>query len=79
MAKKNPLRKVIRLVNPATGTAFYTTKNQRNANEKQKGQTASASSGKLVLRKYDKKIRAYATFTEVKKNLGRNEVKQRKH
>lgn len=67
MAKKNQQRKVIRLVNPKTGTAIYTTKNLRNTTEK------------LVLRRYDKKIRAHAEFTEVKKNLGRNEVKARKH
>jgi large subunit ribosomal protein L33 len=33
---------------------------------------------KLSLRKYSPKLRKHVVFTEVKKNLGRNEVKPRK-
>ena len=34
--------------------------------------------GKLTLKKYDPIARQHATYTETKKNLGRNEVKARK-
>ena len=34
--------------------------------------------GKLTLKKYDPIARKHATYTETKKNLGRNEVKARK-
>jgi hypothetical protein len=35
-------------------------------------------SEKLVLKKFDPIARKHATYTETKKNLGRNEVKERK-
>lgn len=67
MAKKSTKRKLVGLVSDATGIrTYYTTKNTQNTTEK------------LVLRKYDKKLRKHVTFTETKKNLGRNEVKARK-
>lgn len=66
MAKKNPKRKVVGLVSEETGKRlYYTTK--RNDQEK------------ISLRKYDPTVRRHVVFTEVKKNLGRNEVKARKH
>ena len=36
------------------------------------------SEGKLTLKKYDTIAKKHATYTETKKNLGRNEVKARK-
>lgn len=67
MAKKSTKRKLVGLVSDASGIrTYYTTKNTQNTTEK------------LVLRKYDKKLRKHVTFTETKKNLGRNEVKARK-
>ena len=45
---------------------YYTKKNPQNTD------------GKLTLRKYDPKLRRHVTYTETKKNLGRNEVKPRK-
>ncbi|MBR5418818.1 50S ribosomal protein L33, partial [Candidatus Saccharibacteria bacterium] len=33
---------------------------------------------KLSLRKYDPVLRKHVVFTETKKNLGRNEVKEKK-
>jgi large subunit ribosomal protein L33 len=45
---------------------YYTKKNPQNTQEK------------LTLRKYDPKLRRHVTFSETKKNLGRNEVKPRK-
>ena len=50
---------------------YYTTVNAQNRALKQKG--------KLVLRKYDPTTRTHVTYTETKKNLGRNEVKARKN
>lgn len=67
-SKKNPKRKVIGLVSEETGKRlYYTTKNTQNTTEK------------LSVRKYDPTVRHHVVFTEVKKNLGRNEVKARKH
>lgn len=67
MAKKSTKRKLVALVSDASGIrTYYTTKNTQNHPDK------------LVLRKYDKKLRKHVTFTETKKNLGRNEVKARK-
>lgn len=65
MAKKNQKRKLVGLVSEASGTrGYYTTR--RNDGEK------------ISLKKYDPKTRKHETFTETKKNLGRNEVKKRK-
>lgn len=67
MAKKSEKRKIVALVSEASGHRTYvTTKNTQNTPEK------------LRLRKYDPKIRQHAWFEETKKNLGRNEVKERK-
>jgi large subunit ribosomal protein L33 len=61
-------RKLVGLVSEETGErAYYTKKNTMNTQEK------------LSLRKYDPKVRRHVTFTETKKNLGRNEVKPKKH
>jgi large subunit ribosomal protein L33 len=46
---------------------YYTSKNTMNTPDK------------LSLRKYSPKLRKHVIFTETKKNLGRNEVKPRKH
>jgi large subunit ribosomal protein L33 len=66
MAKKSTKRKLIGIVSDLTGHRRYTTKNTQHQTEK------------LVLRKYDPIARKPATYTETKKNLGRNEVKARK-
>ena len=67
MAKKNTKRKLVGLVSDDSGArVYYTTKNTQNTTEK------------LSLKKYDPKLRRHVTFTETKKNLGRNEVKARK-
>lgn len=67
MAKKGGKRKVLGLVSDESGhRIYYTRKNTQN------------TSDKLVLRKYDPVLRKHVTFTETKKNLGRNEVKGRK-
>ncbi|MDO5343974.1 MAG: 50S ribosomal protein L33 [Candidatus Saccharibacteria bacterium] len=71
MAKKNTKRKLIGLVSDdSKHRTYYTTVNTQNRTTK--GQ------GKLTLRKYDPKLRKHVTYTETKKNLGRNEVKARK-
>lgn len=68
MAKKNTKRKLVGLVSEATGDRiYYTPKNTQNTTEK------------ISLRKYNPKTRQHEVFTETKKNLGRNEVKARKH
>ena len=70
MAKKNTKRKLIGLVsNLSNHRTYYTTVNTQNRTTK--GQ------GKLTLRKYDPIAKQHATYTETKKNLGRNEVKAR--
>lgn len=67
MAKKNTKRKLIGLVSDLSGhRTYYTSKNTQNTTDK------------IVLRKYDPIARKHATYTETKKNLGRNEVKARK-
>jgi large subunit ribosomal protein L33 len=67
VAKKNTKRKLIGLVSDLSGhRTYYTVKNTQNTPDK------------LSLRKYDPIARKHATYTETKKNLGRNEVKKRK-
>lgn len=67
MAKKNTKRKLVGLVSDdSKHRTYYTKKNTMNTPEK------------LSLRKYDPKLRKHVTYTETKKNLGRNEVKARK-
>lgn len=67
MPKKNTKRKLVGLVSDLSGhRTYYTTKNAQTTTEK------------LVLKKYDPVARQHATYTETKKNLGRNEVKARK-
>ena len=71
MAKKNTKRKLIGLVSDESGhRTYYTTVNTQNRTTKQQG--------KLSLRKYDPVAKKHVTYTETKKNLGRNEVKARK-
>lgn len=71
MAKKNTKRKLIGLVSSKSNhRTYYTTVNTQNRTTK--GQA------KLTLRKYDPVTRQHVTYTETKKNLGRNEVKARK-
>jgi large subunit ribosomal protein L33 len=60
-------RKLVGLVSEASGhRTYYTVKNAMNTTEK------------LSLKKYDPLTRKHETYTETKKNLGRNEVKARK-
>ena len=68
MAKKNNTkRKLVGLVSEESGIrAYYTKKNTMNTPDK------------LSLRKYDPILRKHVVFTETKKNLGRNEVKEKK-
>lgn len=68
MAKKNNTkRKLVGLVSEESGVrAYYTKKNTMNTPDK------------LSLRKYDPVLRKHVVFTETKKNLGRNEVKEKK-
>jgi large subunit ribosomal protein L33 len=67
MAKKTTKRKLVGMVSEESGQrTYYTTKNTMNTPDK------------LVLRKYDPKLKKHVTFAETKKNLGRNEVKARK-
>ncbi|NCU29895.1 50S ribosomal protein L33 [Candidatus Saccharibacteria bacterium] len=67
MAKKNTKRKLIGLVSSLSNhRTYYTSVNKQN------------SEGKLVLKKYDPIAKKHATYTETKKNLGRNEVKAKK-
>ena len=73
MSKSNSKskRKLIGLVSPDGKTRVYTTVNQQNRTNK--------SQGKLSLKKYKPRTRQHEVFTETKKNLGRNEVKPKKH
>jgi len=67
MAKKNTKRKLVGLVSKLTGhRTYYTTKNTQNTTEK------------ISIKKYDPIARTHAEYVETKKNLGRNEVKERK-
>jgi large subunit ribosomal protein L33 len=70
MAKSNSKskRKLVGLVSDDGKTRiYYTKKNTMNTPDK------------LSLRKYNPKTGRHETFTETKKNLGRNEVKPKKH
>lgn len=68
MAKKSTKRKLIGLVSDLSGhRTYYTTKNSQNTTER------------IELKKYDPIARKHATYSETKKNLGRNEVKARKN
>lgn len=68
MAKKNTKRKIIGLVSEISGhRTYYTSKNTQSTPEK------------ISLRKYDPIARRHAVYTETKKSLGRNEVKEKKH
>jgi large subunit ribosomal protein L33 len=67
MAKKNTKRKLVGLVSELSGhRTYYTTKNTLN------------NADKISLKKYDPITRTHALYTETKKSLGRNEVKDRK-
>lgn len=68
MAKKsNTKRKLVGLVSEESGVrAYYTKKNTMNTPDK------------LSLKKYDPVLRKHVLFVETKKNLGRNEVKEKK-
>lgn len=67
MAKKNSKRKTVGLVsNLSNHRTYYTTRNTQNTE-------------KLELKKYDPIAKKHATYSETKKNLGRNEVKARKN
>lgn len=68
MAKKNNTkRKLVGLVSEESGIRqYYTKKNTMNTPDK------------LSLKKYDPILRKHVVFTETKKNLGRNEVKEKK-
>ena len=68
MVKKNTKRKLVGLVSELSGhRTYYTTKNTQNTPDK------------ISIKKYDPIVRKHATYTETKKNLGRNEVKERKN
>jgi large subunit ribosomal protein L33 len=68
MAKKNTKRVLVGLVGEESGDRlYYTKKNTMNTPDK------------LSLKKYNPRLRKVETFTETKKNLGRNEVKPKKH
>ncbi len=67
MAKTNSKRKLVGLVSEESGhRTYYTKKNTMN------------TTGKISLRKYDPVLRKHVVYTETKKNLGRNEVKEKK-
>ena len=64
---KNSKRKLVGLVSEETGhRIYYTVKNTMNTQDK------------ISLKKYNPVTRQHETFTETKKNLGRNEVKAKK-
>lgn len=68
MAKKNTKRKLVGMVSEESGQrTYYTKKNTMNTKDK------------LSLRKYDPVLRKHVVYTETKKNLGRNEVKEKKN
>ncbi|MDO8335700.1 MAG: 50S ribosomal protein L33 [Candidatus Saccharibacteria bacterium] len=67
MAKGKGKRKLVGLVSDESNhRTYYVTKNTQNTPDK------------IVLRKYDPILRKHVTYTETKKNLGRNEIKPRK-
>lgn len=60
-------RKLVGLVSSESNhRTYYATKNTQNTPDK------------ISLRKYDPTLRKHVTYTETKKNLGRNEIKPRK-
>lgn len=62
MAKSKGKRRIAALVSDESGQrTYYTRKNYINTPDK------------LALRKYDPKLKKHVTYTETKKNLGRNE------
>ena len=66
--KSNTKRKLVGLVSEESGNrTYYTKKNTMNTPDK------------LSLRKYDPILRKHVVYTETKKNLGRNEVKEKKN
>jgi large subunit ribosomal protein L33 len=67
-SKNNTKRKLVGLVSEESGNrTYYTKKNTMNTPDK------------LTLKKYDPVLRKHVKYTETKKNLGRNEVKQKKN
>lgn len=68
MAKKNNTkRKLVGLVSEESGNrTYYTKKNTMNTPDK------------ISLKKYDPVLRKHVVYTETKKSLGRNEVKEKK-
>jgi len=68
MAKKtNTKRKLVGLVSEESNNrTYYTKKNTMN------------NPDKLSLKKYDPVLRKHVVYTETKKSLGRNEVKEKK-
>ena len=67
MAKSNSKRKLVGLVSEESNNrTYYTKKNTMNTPDK------------LSLKKYDPVLRKHVVYTETKKNLGRNEVKEKK-
>ena len=67
MANINTNCKLVGLVSDLSGhRTYYVKKNTQNTPDK------------LVLKKYDPVAKKHATYTETKKNLGRNEIKPRK-
>jgi large subunit ribosomal protein L33 len=67
MAKGKSKRKLVGLVSDESKhRTYYVTKNTQNTPDK------------ISLRKYDPTLRKHVTYTETKKNLGRNEIKPRK-
>ena len=65
--KSNTKRKLVGLVSEESGIrAYYTKKNTMNTPDK------------LSLKKYDPILRKNVVCLETKKNLGRNEVKEKK-
>jgi len=68
MAKKsNTKRKLVGLVSEESNNrTYYTKKNTMNTPDK------------LSLKKYDPVLRKHVVYVETKKNLGRNEVKEKK-
>jgi len=65
---KNSKRVIVGMVGEESGDRlYYTRKNTMN------------SPDKLSLKKYNPRLKRHEVFTETKKNLGRNEVKPKKH
>ncbi len=65
---KNTKRVIVGMVGEESGDRlYYTRKNTMNTPDK------------LSLKKYNPRLKRTEVFTETKKNLGRNEVKPKKH